>query len=56
MVEARRKFDEDFKQGAVRLVHETGSRSRRWLGSWGSTRGRWVTGVPGSADAMVRAR
>ena len=24
MAEARRKFDEDFKQGAVRLVRETG--------------------------------
>jgi transposase len=24
MAEARRKFDEDFKQGAVRLVGETG--------------------------------
>ena len=24
MAETRRKFDEDFKQGAVRLVRETG--------------------------------
>ena len=24
MADSRRKFDEDFKQGAVRLVHETG--------------------------------
>jgi hypothetical protein len=24
MAEARRKFDEDFRQGAVRLVRETG--------------------------------
>jgi hypothetical protein len=27
MAQARRKFDEDFKQGAVRLVRETGKPS-----------------------------
>jgi hypothetical protein len=35
MAEARRKFDEDFKQGAVRLVRETVSRSRRRPGNSG---------------------
>ena len=49
-----RKFDEDFKAGAVRLVEETGNRSRRSPGSWASTRARWATGVPRPAGiAMV---
>ena len=26
------------------LVRETASRSRRWPGTWGSTRARWATG------------
>ena len=30
MGETRRKVDQDSKEGAVRLVRETGSRSRRW--------------------------
>jgi transposase len=45
MGERRRKFDTDFREGAVRLVRETGSRSRRWSGTWASTRGTlgsWV--------------
>ena len=44
MAETRRKFDRDFKEGAVRLVRERASRSCRWPGSWASTTGRWVTG------------
>ena len=32
MVEKRRKFDVDFKAGAVRMVRETGKPSRRWPG------------------------
>jgi hypothetical protein len=28
--EMRKKYDREFREGAVRIVHETGSRSRRW--------------------------
>src|SRR5947199_4687134 len=44
MAEARRKFDEDFKQGAVRLVLETGkpiAQVARELGINEGTLGNW---------------
>ena len=45
MAGARRKFDEDFKQGAVRLVRETGCRLiaqvARELGVNEGTLGNW---------------
>jgi transposase len=47
MAETRRKFDEDFKQGAVRLVRETGksiAQVARDLGINEGTLGNW--GVP----------
>jgi len=44
MAETRRKFDKDFKEGAVRLVRETGKPIAQVARSWGSSRGRWRTG------------
>jgi len=37
MAESRRRADQDFKEGAVRIVRETGKRSRRWPGTWASS-------------------
>jgi transposase len=45
MVETRRKFDQDFQQGAVRLVLETGkpiAQVARDLGVNAGTLGNWV--------------
>jgi transposase len=44
MVEVRRKFDEDFRQGAVRIVRETGkpiAQVARELGINEGTLGNW---------------
>ena len=49
MVRQYRKFDEDFKTGAVRLVFETGRPIAQVARGLGSTRARWATGAPGSA-------
>jgi transposase len=46
MAETRRKFDQDFKEGAVRLVRETGkpiARVARDLGICPGTLENWVT-------------
>jgi transposase len=45
MAETRRKFDRDFKEGAVRLVRETGkpiAQVARELGINDGTLGNWV--------------
>ena len=45
MGETRRKFDQDFKEGAVRLVRETGkpiAQVARDLGIHDGTLGNWV--------------
>jgi transposase len=46
MMDTRRKFDEDFKQGAVRIVRETGkpiAQVARDLGINEGTLGNWCT-------------
>jgi len=44
MAETRRKFDRDFKEGAVRLVREAGKPIAQWPGIWASTTAPWRTG------------
>jgi transposase len=44
MAETRRKFDHDFREGAVRLVRETGKPIAQVVRELGSTMGRWATG------------
>jgi transposase len=44
MGETRRKFDRDFREGAVRLVRETGKPVAQVARDLGSTRAPWGTG------------
>jgi len=58
MTESRRKFDEDFRQGAVRIVRETGKPIAQVARDLGSTREPWATGASrtGSSAVMIAAR
>ena len=47
MSEKRKKYDREFRDGAVRIARRRVSRSRRWLVSWESTRARWALGDAG---------
>src|SRR5947207_1372219 len=63
MAETRRKFDQDFKEGAVRLVRETGkpiAQVARDLGLHDGTLGNWVNAdlsrhSPGDLAAVAAA-
>src|ERR671911_3182267 len=58
MAEGRQKFDEDFRQGAVRIVRETGkpiAQVARDLGINEGTLGNWCAKVAGCA-VMTPAR
>lgn len=44
MADTHRKLDQDFRQGAVRLVRETGKPTAQVAQDLGSTAGRWPTG------------
>ncbi len=56
MSQTRKKFDQDFKEGAVRLVRETGKPIAQVAGSWVFTTGRWGIGstlTGGAVSAVV---
>jgi transposase-like protein len=43
--EVRRRFDQDFRDGVVRIVKESGKPIAQVAVVWESTRRRWRTGV-----------
>jgi transposase len=44
VAETRKKYDREFRAGAVRIVEETGSRLLRWPGDLGINEGTLATG------------
>jgi hypothetical protein len=56
MAETRRKFDEDFKQGAVRIVRETGKPIAQVVRDLGINEGTLGTGAFRIGGAVVRVR
>jgi transposase-like protein len=50
MPETRRKYDREFKEGAVRIVRETGKPIAQIARDLGFTRARSVTGSPKTAS------
>jgi transposase len=55
MGETRRKFDADFREGAVRLVRETGKPIAQVARDLGIKRARSGTGSTRTSAAAVRA-
>jgi transposase-like protein len=54
MPETRRKYDPEFREGAVRIARETGKPIAQLAGISGSTREPWVTGWIGSGSSAAR--
>ena len=52
MPDSRRKYDPEFKEGAVRIVRETGKPIAQIARDLGFTRGRSETGLPRIAPNM----
>jgi hypothetical protein len=53
MAEMCRKFDRDFREGAVRLVRETGNPSAQVARDLGINEGTWATAVRTSCSRYV---
>src|SRR5829696_6128868 len=47
MPEKRKKYDREFREGAVRIVEETGKPIAQVARDLGATRASWATGSPG---------
>ncbi|UTO62106.1 transposase [Streptomyces rapamycinicus] len=54
MAEKRRKFDAEFREGAVRIVTETGKTVAEVAKDLGSTRPRWPVGYRGPVARAPR--
>jgi transposase len=56
MPEIRKRYDREFREGAVRIVEETGKPIAQVARDLGSTRARWATGWPGRGRPATAAR